>query len=364
MKASRIFSSLVCLGFLIAPVSAKAAPEFDLNFAGGVVETHPLIQSYTKAWWFPEIEKRTNGRVTITYYNPNTLVPEFEVFPSVAKGIVDMGGQLAERSPMPMDYTIGFAQPGIFTNALSMRIVPYLLMEKYPNYAKELAAFKVIDMPSTMPMGFASKKPIKTLEDLKGLKIIVSAPSGVKMVEALGATPVVMAGTEMYIAMQRGMADAALGPIMLIRALKLNEVCKYFVQANLKIAPSYTVMDINVWNKFPADIQEALTPLVGLPADLRSGTMQQNMENAMLADLTKAGMEIYFLPEEERDRWVASFKPIHEEWIKSMEAKGHADARDFYNDMIALADKYNDLANVEEVYLQYEALTGPLPRVK
>ena len=73
-----------------------------------------------------------------------------------------------------------------------------------------------------------NKRPIKTVADMKGLKIRVQ-PSKVfiTMMELLGAIGTPIAFTELYSALQQGVVDGEENPVATIRSMKFNEVQKY-----------------------------------------------------------------------------------------------------------------------------------------
>ena len=64
-------------------------------------------------------------------------------------------------------------------------------------------------------------------------------------------------------------------------------------------------------------------------------------ENVIVPYLKEKGYpDIYYLPEAEREKWYDAVKPLHDEWIAEMEAKG-LPGREFYEDLLKAAEKYN-----------------------
>ena len=104
----------------------------------------------------------------------------------------------------------------------------------------------------------STKKPLKTLEDLKGIIIGVDAPPMVALVNALGASGIVVDFTEDYSSLQKGVIDAKTSAPQYIYIAKLYEVAKYYTVFH-GIGGMYAfTINSDVYNKMPKDIQDAL----------------------------------------------------------------------------------------------------------
>ena len=93
MKCSCFVASLAALllvsGLPGTPACAADKP-ITLTFTGVFMDKHAAIEGGMKPW-AEEINRRTNGRVVIEYYNPNTICAEADIYDSVRSGVVDMG---------------------------------------------------------------------------------------------------------------------------------------------------------------------------------------------------------------------------------------------------------------------------------
>ncbi len=90
---------------------------------------------------------------------------------------------------------------------------------------KELADTQIMYLHGHGPGIFHTKKPVKKMEDLKGMKIRCTGTSA-KVASALGATPVAMAQTETYDALEKGVVDGLLSPLEALKGWKFVEVTK------------------------------------------------------------------------------------------------------------------------------------------
>lgn len=151
-----------------------------------------------------------------------------------------------------------------------------------------------------MPAGskgfqFVSRQPIKELPGLKGMKVRGTV-SYHPMIKALGGSPVVMGGGELYSALEKGVIDAAAWSLTGVADLKLHEVAKFLVRPSFGSATWLMLMNLKAWAELPAAQQEAFRAEA---IKIESGAAMRFDALAVteLADLTKRGMqEVSFAP--------------------------------------------------------------------
>lgn len=184
---------------------------------------------------------------------------------------------------------------------------------------------------------FSAKKPLKTLDDIKGTIIGVDAPPVADLVKVLGGSGIVVDFTEDYSNLQKGVIDAKTNAPQYIQIAKLYEVAKYYtVFHGVGSLYAFTI-NSDVFNKMPKDVQDALVEELGATAK----TISDNYVNKfyelqpVLEDL---GVEYYFLPSEERDKWKALAYP------------GTLDALEKAGDIGARVKQVTDEANAKFPY--------------
>jgi tripartite ATP-independent transporter DctP family solute receptor len=156
---------------------------------------------------------------------------------------------------------------------------------------------------------FATKGPLKKLDDFKGKRIRVGTELGSHAVKNLGGAPAFMGGGEVYMALQRGTVDGATSSVTSFRDRKYFEVTKYVTDPGCFYAPYMGVMNLKKWNGLPADIKKILLEAgKDTQAWGRKEVLKESAE--ALGDLKKNGMEIYYLPKEERELWKKACKPL------------------------------------------------------
>jgi TRAP-type C4-dicarboxylate transport system substrate-binding protein len=185
-----------------------------------------------------------------------------------------------------------------------------------------------------------AKKQVKVLEDLAGLKIRAATPMTNTMVKTLGAVPVSITAPDTYTALERGTIDGTIFPWEAISSFKIAEVLKWHVASGLYVAPLFTLMNQKKYDSLPPDLRKVIDDLSGnFGAEFNGRVWDQN-ELVGIEAIKKAGATIYTLPPEERQRWAARLKPIEDEWLKGMEAKG-LPGRQLLGDLREAIKKYD-----------------------
>lgn len=235
--------------------AAAAGPTVKLTYSIFFPPTH--IQTKTALAWAAEIEKRSQGRIKIDTYPGGTLSPAPQCYEGVAKGISDIGmscfAYTRGRFPLleSLDLPLGYP------NGLAATRIADKMVEKYK--PAELNDTHVLYVHAHGPGILASKKPVRTLADLKGLKVRATGLSA-KIVESLGGTPVAMSQPETYEALQKGVVEATLCPIETLKGWKQGEVIEYITDSSSigYTTAMFVTMNKEKWNQLPKDLQEII----------------------------------------------------------------------------------------------------------
>ena len=172
-------------------------------------------------------------------------------------------------------------------------------------------------------------KPIKTLEDLKGLKVLARGGVNGEVIKAMGCIPVTMPVPEVYSALERGLLDVAPMNWEGTMAFKWFEVTKYrtVLPKGLFITNLMCSMNWDSWNKLPKEVQKVISDLVGPDMAKASGSAidgtAAHLRGVIEAYDKKIGNPaVYTLPEEEFMKWKTAVAPVGEKWMTDTEAKG------------------------------------------
>jgi TRAP-type transport system periplasmic protein len=340
----RTRNALPCLGLLAAIMTgAVSAPaqEIKLTLAD---------QNSPTAWgpmnalqpWVKQVEQATKGRVKIEVYPSQTLVKGGEMWKAVRGGIVDMGwcfhGYWPEMTPLADAISL----PGLpMSTAEKSSEVLWKLYEKYPAIQKEFAEAPPLALWTTTPYFLlTSKKQVKTLEDLKGMKIRAAGGPPTEQMKALGAVPTLIPMPDNYQALDKGVIDGMGAVWEAMQGFRLYEVAKYYTMVPLASAYFSLCTNKAKWESLPKDVRDAIMSVSGLQGSKFWGKNFFDTAEQAVIDKAKAGnheMIRYTPPAEEVARWnKIGGEPIQNDWVKKMEAKGARDARDILNTTIQL----------------------------
>lgn len=212
-----------------APASAAGETQFRWKLVTTWPPNFPGLG--TGALRFAElIEKCSAGRIKVKVYGAGELVPAFEVFDAVSRGTAELGHAGAYYWKGKTESASFFSSIPFGLTATEMNAWLYygggleLWREAY-------APFGVLPMPcgnSGTQMGGWFNKEIRSVADLKGLKMRIPGLGG-EVIARAGGTPVTLAGGEIFTSLQSGAIDAAewIGPYNDL-AFGLYKAAKYY----------------------------------------------------------------------------------------------------------------------------------------
>ncbi len=212
------------------------------------------------------------------------------------------------------------------------------LLQKY--LKSEYAGVKLLSLWTIQPAHiFTSKKPIKTLEDLRGLRIRSPGPLQTITLREFGAAPISMPASDLYDALQRGMVDGMLTDFAALKGFRFMEVVKYCTEANFYSLPMGYAVNQKTWDGLPPDVKKVLEELGGRQfAENNAKSFDKN--DLVGRDLSKGKIEVHKLSAEQKKTWDAKFNTINQKWVTDMEAKG-LPGKKVYEEALSLLNKYS-----------------------
>lgn len=294
---------------------------YELDFAGFFPPGSPFEENIMPVL-MKEIETATNGRVKIVSYPGGSLLEGGKIFDGVREGAADMGHEalswLGER--LPLNYL--FQMPGVpFTSAKS---ASYALTEAMEILKpKELADVKILMLIATGPGHIISTVPIRNLEDLKGKEIrVIEAQASA--IQALGASPIYMSHAESYEAFAKNVVQGNLAALEVLKSYKLAEVSDYVTVTDfLYNGIQAIVMNLDVWNSLPKDIQDGIESacekvwdqyLTGYYDDGAIGALKWAQETGK--------QEVIHLSPEEEAKWKEKISFVLDDYAKKLDERG------------------------------------------
>ncbi|NJB67995.1 TRAP-type C4-dicarboxylate transport system substrate-binding protein [Desulfobaculum xiamenense] len=339
MRTRTLRTWLACVAMLVLMAASQANAGMDLPMSSIYMNTHPTV---TNAWepWFKEMAKATGGEVELTYFNPNTLCPISDYYDSTVSGMLAIGAMDCPRNPGKFDLSNVLELPGLVPGAECGSLIISDLYAKYPEIQAEYKDIRLMWHWASATYQLHTTTPVRTMADLKGMKIIAWNRTSINILNALGANPIQLPPTDNYLALERGMADGVLCPLAPIVSYKISEAVKYTTICDLFANAFWAGMNKDLWDGLSDGAKTAFTETTGKVMARRCGV---TLDEGAIRDsetLKKGGHEFIVLDAAERDRWIAATAQLRENWIAEMEGRGFKNARAIVEDAFRLRDQY------------------------
>ncbi len=263
------------------------------------------------------VARRTHGAYKVRVFPGETMVKVPETYDAVRQGAVEMSvvgiGIFEGLHPALAEYPMSY--DSIDANVAATKPLIELLsreiFEKFLNM-KGLASY------TTGAQELISKRPVKNLEDWKGLLVGTGNPQGAMLVTALGAAPVTIFWTDFYSGLSKGTVDAVLNSMRSDVVYKLTDAVKYVTLFYAQ--PTFLSYNINldVWKKMPPHVQQVFLQEAQKACDEMNVYQTKAWEETDRKALADLGAIIYDVPRAERDRWKSAVSPYIDKKIAAL----------------------------------------------
>lgn len=331
---------LLAASFLQPGMTCAAEKKVEVRFSA----YYPAHYTMFKAGWKPwqeQVEKETNGQITFKNYLNGVLNAAAHGFRATKSDICD----ISTGYPSYVRGSFNLAHvndlPFMFPRSY---IGPLVIETLYAKYIKEeyekMGVYLAVWLNSS-GFNLISKKPVRKLEDLKGMKIRSIGGVCNEYLEALGAVPVSLQNSETYTALQTGVIDGALSCSGPADTMKLWETSKYLTKLNIMNMAIPFAMNKKFFDGLSPDQKKYLYNKLRVASQLISQCYEQEEAEAE-SNMQKHGVEIIILSDAEMDRIHKAVEPVVANFVKVNEAKG-LPAQQLMDDIAALREKYKDL---------------------
>ena len=283
--------------------------------------------------WAREVAASSEGRVRVQVFPAMQLGGRpADLYGQARDGVVDLVWTLPGYSPGRFPLTEVFELPFVCGNA---EATSQALTTFYRKWMRD-------EYRDTHPLVFhatapgqihTADRPVRTVDDLAGLKARAASQTVAAMLEALGAVPVGMPVPQVYEALARGVVEGAMVPWTIMRPFRLHEVTRYHTEVDLGCTPFVLTMNKARYDGLPADVRRLLDDSTGMQLAQRLGRIWQEDEEAGRDIALQRGHPVIALAEAERARWRAATAPVVGAWVAKVDAMGYdgrallADAR-------------------------------------
>ena len=263
-----------------------------------------------------KLEAATEGRLTLQMFPSMQLGGEKEMIEQAQLGALQLARiSVGAVGPVVDDVNV-FNLPFVFRNAKHMEAVidgdigNELLAKISANEKTGLIALCWMNAGSRNI--YNNKRPIKTMADLKGLKVrMMGNPLFVDTMNALGGNGVALGFDQVFSSMQTGVIDGAENNPPSFMAQNHHQVAKYFTMTEHLIIPELLVFSKISWQKLtPAD--QALIKKVAKEAQAEQRVLWYEAENAALDKMKAAGTQM--IMDVDKKPWQDAVKPVWDKY--------------------------------------------------
>jgi len=262
MKSKKVFTILIALAIIAVFTANPVFAQKTIKWKAQALWSAAELSYKTFVDFCKRVKVLTNGRLEITPYSAGTIVPTFECLDAVTNNVMQAmhqwPGYFSGKEPAfaaISDLIAGYSHPWQKDAWMYYKGGWEMLNEMYRPYNAYTVGWMFWGVESLI-----STKPIRKMEDFKGLKMRVPHGMTAMLMQKLGASVVVLPGGEVYSALDKGVIDASdwATPSMNQR-MGFFEVAKYYIYPGFHSMPlgGFTV-NINEWNKLPDDIKQIL----------------------------------------------------------------------------------------------------------
>ena len=301
----RLFSvpnlTALALGMLLClPPNAAAEKTIILRYshssAAMVEEPHHVAALDFKKF----VEERTKGKVEVQIYPASQLGGEERAFQDVQQGVIQIASLASNNA-------------AVFAPSLYVIDLPYLFttneegwktLDKYwDEFNKRTIQESGNRIIGWLDLGYRhicnSKRPVRVLSDLQGLKIRVpNNPVMIDTFRAWGCEPTPLAWDETFNALQQKVVDGQENSYVVFASNKFEEVQKYMTELRYKLQIIVMVVNDAWLNRQPADVREAILE-AGRFATTHNRQKIMEWESILKPAMQKAGVEILDRPDDE-----------------------------------------------------------------
>ena len=286
------------------------------------------------------LEKESNGKLILKPYFSNVLHGPQDGFKACKDNITDFTHGYTLWQPSSFHMIHGLSLPFAFPNSPVATMVGEELAAKYFRKEYEKMGVYLAGIQMTAPYHLLSLKPIKKVEEVKGMKIRSGGGIMGDVVKSLGAVPVMVPASEFYTAFQRGVFDAILSHDAGFIVFRTYEIGKFKTILYLTTANTEYALNKKFFDGLPPDLKRIFYNWLRKYNQAYAQAYYEKEGALALDKIKQAGIETITLPPAELERWKATVHPVWDKFVADNEGRG-LPAKELVKDMKALNEKYS-----------------------
>ena len=332
MKRRQFVQGTAAAAVLGAPhLSGLAQQTVTLKF-------HTFMAPMSNVWltmhkpWMEKVDKDSGGRIKFEGYPAMQLGgTPVQLYDQARDGVVDIVWTLPGNTAGRFPRVEAFELPFMMNNAeATSKAYWEYVQTQAPDEFKET---HVIALHVHGPgMFHSATKQIRSVADLRGMKVRGPTRQITKMLGAVGATPVGMPLPAITDALSKGTIDACVIPWEVVPSIKVHELTKFHSEFDNTGGALYTttfVMAMNQakYNSLAPDLKKVIDANSGMAASAWLGKTQQSNDPAGRKTAVDRGNTIYQFTAAQRDEFIKLSGNVDDEWVADMDKRGFKGAQ-------------------------------------
>lgn len=315
MKA--ILIGAVSAAVLLTAFPQSAAAQKQVNFGVGSPPRAHLVQQIFIPW-SKKVSAESGGEINVEVKAGRALVSPFNVYERVQADVAQIGWGVQSLMKGRFKRSTVTAIPFEANTSEEASLALWRLYEKgvtTSEYHEVKPLAIIVFPPSTL---HSKDKPIKSLEDVKGMKIAVGDRVSSGVLQRIGGTPISLRLPEMYQGLNRGTVSGVWMVWTAFMPFKLFEVTKHHFDLPLGSGTAMVFMSKKGYDALPAGGRRAIDANSGEGFTLNFAKFWDRVGNGSRAAVSKMpGHTFASMPPSEVAKWRETIGPVVEEWKKS-----------------------------------------------
>ncbi len=299
---------------------------------------HTFMAPMSNVWlsmhkpWMDKVEKDSGGRIKFEAYPAMQLGgTPVQLYDQARDGVVDivwtLPGNTAGRFPRIEVFELPFMMSN--AEATSKAFWEYM-QTQCPDEFKETQVIALqVHGPGVI---HTASKPVKSVADLRGLKLRGPTRQVTKLLGSVGAIPVGMPLPQIPDALSKGTVDGCVIPWEVVPSVKVHELTKFHGEFAASGPALYTTTFVMAMNKprydsLAPDLKKVIDANSGLAASAWLGKTQQGNDPNGRKSASDRGNTIHTFTEAETQEFVKRSAAIDDEWVADMDKRGFKGAQ-------------------------------------
>lgn len=318
------FRILTVGAIFAATASAAVSQDVTLRYSSWLPRQHH-VNTEVMYPYFEQIKEVTEGRVVVETL-PKTVGTPAGQFDVVRDGLADISFFVTGYTPGRFVLSEIGEMSWVGSDPSVFGPIFWDVYQEYIEPTGELDGVKVMTLISNAPGNIVTiDREIKTMDDLKGLKLRAAGPYATAMLEAVGAVPILKSSSDAYEMMTAGVIDGSLSQPETVINMNMLDLAGYYtiIPGGLFSATLGTIMNEDSWNRISPEDREAIWAISGRElAQEMSDDFAQTGADAMERMEATDGLTVETISDDMLVHLKEATRPLEEEWAERALEKG------------------------------------------